>query len=733
MLRRSCLSCLLVAGIVSNAWADGLIVPVRPDIRVSGSWAVKYHKVDIKVRDQVAEVSIDQAFVNTGSFMIEVEYIFPLPPHAAINGLTLLVDGKEFTGKVLPKDEARRTYESIVRSKKDPALLEYMDYGLYKTSAFPLNPGKDVRVVVHYTDVCKRDHNLVEVFYPLNTEKFSTRPIDEVEVRADIQARGPISVVYSPTHDLDVKRPSPEQVVAVYRAEKQAPAGDFRLMYQLSDEAVGATVLSYRPRDGEDGYFLLMVSPTPQGDVKTIVPKDLVIVLDRSGSMSGSKIGQAKSALQYVLKNLNEGDRFAVVVYNDGIDRFHDALVENTPDHVKKALDMLDRVDARGGTNIHDAVAAGLKLPPAEGERPAYLLFLTDGLPTVGNTNENDILKNAKESNKGGVRIFALGVGYDVNVRLLDRLVLDNRGTSGYVKEKEPLEAKLSSLYAKLKNPVMTDLAVKFSNVRTTMTYPQTVPDLFDGDQIVLAGRYDKPGSTNVVVTGKYQGKSQTFECSADLAARSDKFSYAFVEQIWAARRIGFLLDEIQLRGKSDEVVDELVRLSKQYGIITPYTSFLADERTPIGDRFALGRQARDSALNMQSTITGGTGQMHAANRAALQQVDKGRPAASSAQVVGRSSLYAYEAEQKTVVGSVQNLANRAFYKRGRQWIDSRVADREQEKLQREAKVIRQFSEEYFKLVAANSPTDNQVLAAQRPGEEILVELRGTVYRITAE
>jgi Ca-activated chloride channel family protein len=403
------------------------------------------------------------------------------------------------------------------------------------------------------------------------------------------------------------------------------------------------------------------------------------------------------------------------------------------PDNVSKALAMLDRVDARGGTNIHDAVAAGLKLLPAGGERPAYMLFLTDGLPTVGNTDENDILKNAKETNKAGARVFALGIGYDVNVRLLDRLVLDNRGASGYVKEKEPLEAKISGLYAKLKNPVMTDLAVTFAKVKTTMTYPQTVPDLFDGDQIVLAGRYDKPGATNVVITGKYQGKSQTFEYSADLAARSDKFSYAFVEQIWAARRIGFLLDEVQLHGKSSEVVDELVRLSKQYGIITPYTSFLADERTVMSDHVAIGGMASNKVSGLKSTVTGGNGQMHAENRRALNEWKMAAPQAAPAKMYGQSTLDSYEADEKVNIASVQNLANRAFYKRGQQWIDSRVADRDLAKLQREAKAIRQFSDDYFKLAAANSPTDNQILAAQRSGEELIVELRGTVYRITPE
>ncbi len=487
MNARNLLIALLVAAFAPAALADGLIVPVRPEIRVSGSWAVKYHKVNIKVRDQVADVSIDQAFVNTGHGVIEVEYLFPLPPQAAIDSMTLIVDGKEFAGKILPADEARRVYESIVRAKKDPALLEYVNYGLYKTSAFPLAPGKDVRVLVHYTDVCKRDHDLVEVFYPLNTEKFSAKPIEEVSVTVDIQAKGPISAVYSPTHDLAVKRPAPEHVVASWSVAKDTPNTDFRLLYQPTGEPVGATVLTYRPRENEDGYFLLMVSPTPRQGAGQVSPKDLIVVLDRSGSMSGAKFDQAKSALVYVLKNLNPGDRFNVIAYSDSIDPFFDALVENTKENLDRALTMLDRLDARGGTNIHDSLAEAVKMVRDRPGRSGYILFLTDGLPTLGpSTDENVIVRNTTKANESKARIFAMGIGYDVNVRLLDRLVADNRGVSDYVKEKEPLEGKVSNLYAKIKNPVMTDLAVKLTGTRTAMTYPQTLPDLFDGGQIVL-------------------------------------------------------------------------------------------------------------------------------------------------------------------------------------------------------------------------------------------------------
>jgi Ca-activated chloride channel homolog len=730
---------LLFAAAAGIARADGLIIPIRPDLRVRSSWAVKYHKVNIKVRDQVADVSIDQAFVNTGAGAIEVQYLFPIPPAAAIDSLTLLVDGKEFRGRILRAEEARRAYEEVVRTKRDPALLEYVNYGLFRTSAFPLLPGKAVRVVVHYTDVCKKDGDTVEVFYPLNTEKFSALAIDEVEIRTDILAKSPISVVYSPTHQVDIDRPTPEHVIASYKIEKQIPSDDYRLLYQESRDSVGATVLSYRPKDQEDGFFLLMASPTLRAGKAPVVPKDLVIALDRSGSMSGEKIRQAKASLEFVLRNLNAADRFNVLAYNESIDPLFEGLAANESGNINKALSMIDRIDASGSTNIHDALTAAIKAIGSAGseKRSRYILFLTDGLPTVGLTSESIILSHTAAANETAkARIFAMGIGYDVNVRLLDRLVSENRGAGSYVKEKEPLEAKISSLYSKLKNPIMTDLSVTLSGVKTTMTYPQIIPDLFDGSQLIMVGRYNRPGPTDLVISGNYGGNSRSFRYPADLARTSDKFSYAFVEQIWAMRRIGFLLDQIQLNGRSGEVVDELVRLSRLYGIITPYTSFLADERSDLSSMTYLKQKGEAAARDLSSNNIGGIGQLNASNRLTLNNavtVNNSSFAGVGSAQIGQSNLANYESNQTERLVNVQNLSlnNRALYKRGRQWIDSTISDRDISKLNAEARPVAQFSEEYFRLAAANSIVDNQILAMQQPDEEMIVSIRGQVYRIT--
>jgi Ca-activated chloride channel homolog len=738
MKNRFLFALLFAFALPASMFADGLIVPIRPDYRVRGTWAVKYHRVDIKVRDQVADVSIDQAFVNTGKGMLEAEYFFPLPPTAAIDSLTLVVDGKDFKGRILPADEARRIYLEVVRTKRDPALLEYVNYGLYRTSAFPLLPGKEVHVTIHYTDICRKEGDLFEVFYPLNTEKFSALPLEEVAVRVDILANGPLSAVYSPTHSVTVNRPAPNHVLAAYTAARETPVSDFRLLYQPAKEAVGATVLSYYPRDNEDGYFLMMVSPTPRPDKgAAITPKDLVIALDHSGSMMGDKLAQAKSSLAFVLRNLNPQDRFNVIAYNDVIDPLFEGLVGNQKENIDKALGMIDRVRDGGSTNIHDALIAALKaVGSGSGEKRAqYVLFLTDGLPTVGQTKETAILNDTLSANASKARIFAMGIGYDVNVRLLDNLVGQNRGISAYVKERENLEPKISSLYNKIKSPVMTDLAVKFGNVRVTMTYPQVLPDLFDNDQIIMVGRYARPGRTDIAVTGQYMGRHQNFEYAAELADRSDRFGYAFVEQLWAVRRMGYLLDQIQLNGQSKEVVDELVRLSKQYGIITPYTSFLADERINLANTADLLQIAEAQASMLKGNVDGAVAQVGASNRAAMNQATMA-PAQSTIQAggaaqIGSSTVKAYESNQTERLANVQAVGNRALYRRGQQWIDSTVVDQPVEQLNRNAKSVAQFSEEYFRLAQANSLAENQILATQQPGQDLIVMLRGQVYRIT--
>jgi Ca-activated chloride channel family protein len=746
---------LLAAAVVAlggaGASADGMIVPVRPNLRVRGHWAVKYHHVHIKVRDQVAFVNIDQAFVNTGKGDIEVEYLFPVPPGAAIDAMTMVVDGKELAARLLPADQAREVYEDIVRKKKDPALLEYAGFGLYRTRAFPLRAGKPARVVVTYKNVCKKDHDLTEVWYPLNTEKFSAKAIRDVKVTVDIKAEADITGVYSPTHDLSVDREGPRHVVATYHAADTLPVADFQAFYKTTARDVAATFLTHQPYEDADGYFLLLVSPNPRRGRRRAVPKDIVVVLDRSGSMSGKKIDQAVEAATFIINHLNPRDRFNLLTYSDDVQPLFKDLRRVEDEHLAEARGWLDRLDAAGGTNIHEVLcrALGLLADAGRDNRPKYVIFLTDGKPTVGKTSEREILRASRKANEAGARLFAFGVGYNVNVRLLDRLVADHRGRSEYVKPKEPVESKITALYTKIRNPVMTNLQIEVADLGLRDKYPRDLGDLFDGDQLVVYGRYDSRDAaalrrdrkhrTQLLVRGVYQGKERTFEYPVKVGRPRRDLRYEFVETLWAVRRVGFLLDQIQLHGESKELVDEVVRLSKKYGIMTPYTSFLAEETVRLADEAALSVRGSEAVRHLR-IVSGGKGQLGAVNRQALKRARRvasdaaapqpAGPAATSALIAGHSSVRAYEAEEKETVAGVRQVGRDALYRRGRVWIASNAADVDLKKDADRIKVIGRFSEAYFKLIEQNSPAENRLLATQGEDEELLVRLRDQVYRI---
>lgn len=736
---------LLVCLAAGSALADGMIVPVRPDSRVRGDWAVKYHHVHMTVRDQVASVTIDQEFVNTSGGMIEVEYLFPVPPHAAIDSMTLIVDGKEFPAEVLDADEARKIYEDIVRRKKDPALLEYVGHGLIKTSAFPLEPNKPVKVVVTYKNICRRDRDTVELWYPLNTEKFSARDIEDVKVTVDVKAEADISAVYSPTHDLNVERKSPRHFIATYHEKNVIPATDFQVFYKSSNTDVGATLLTHQPIAGEDGYFMLLVSPNPRSSTRKPVPKDIVAVLDRSGSMSGEKFAQAKESLRMILNNLNADDRFNVVVYSDVIEPLFDKLADADAATVAQANDMLARISATGGTNIRDAVVTALEMFD-DSERPGYVLFLTDGLPTVGERGEAKIISDVADANKADARLFAFGVGYDVNVRLLDRMSGENGGLSEYVKPSEPVEAKISSLYNKIKNPVMTNLSMELQGLTIRDAYPRELGDLFDGDQIVAVGRYDASDASSLplrdgarhstlVIRGTYRGKERAFEYPVTINEPGRRVGYDFVEKLWAMRRVGWLLDQVQLHGESGELIDELIRLSRDYGIMTPYTAFLADENAELGNTRRLSERFRAAGgRELDRDVKGASGQVHATNRQKLARVNRPQSAAAPGQGVyseGYANAEDYESDRKRKLDAVRQVGNQALYRRGENlWVTPETSEVDLSEAAERIEDVELGSDEYFELVRANTAAENQLLATQQAGEELLVELRGQLYRI---
>jgi len=598
------------------ARADGFIVihePPQPIAVPRGHFSfapleVTYHRVAVDVTDLVAVTTVDQEFYNPNHQQLEGTYLFPLPPGAHIDKFAMDINGKMQEAELLPADKARAIYEDIVRRSKDPALLEYMGRDAFRVRIFPIEPMKGKKVKISYSQILKSDTGLIEYTYPLNTEKFSARPIKDVSVKINLNCSQPIKSLYSPSHNVEIKRNGESAAVVGFEDRNIRPDTDFKLIFSKNASPVGIDLLTYRA-SGDDGYFLLMATPSQEKKVE-VQPKDICLVLDSSGSMAGKKMEQAKKALAFCLANLSEKDRFEIVRFSTEAEPFFDELKPATKENVDKAQAFVSALKPIGGTAIHDALTKALALGAKRSEpekRPYVVIFLTDGLPTIGETSQEKIVASVKNGSgpaAANTRIFSFGIGTEVNTHLLDQIASDTRAVSQYVLPEEDIEVKLSNFYTKIKEPVLSNLAVAFTgDVRATQLYPNAMPDLFKGDMLMVFGRYTgKGGASAVKITGMLNGEKKEFVTDVNFTENDTK--NAFIPRLWATRRVGWILDEIRLRGETKELKDEVVRLAREHGIVTPYTAYLIleDEQrrgVPVaqqnmrelgGDRDALAR-----------------------------------------------------------------------------------------------------------------------------------------------
>ena len=285
------------------------------------------------------------------------------------------IDGKQVEAELLPAEKARRIYEDIVRKLKDPALLEYAGRDVFKVRIFPIEPNSKKRITLSYTELLKADDGLVSYVLPLNTEKFSAKPIQNVSVKVDLESKRPLKSIYSPSHSVEVKRHGADRATAGYEATDVQPDTDFALYFAPEKDEIGVNLLTHRKSD-EDGYFLLLASPGVDVKEKQVVMKDIAFVLDTSGSMAGKKLEQAKKALQFCVENLNDGDRFEIIRFSTEVEPLFDKLVKATEQNRAKADDFIKDLKPIGGTAIDDALAQGAgpaarrRGPPLRGHLP---------------------------------------------------------------------------------------------------------------------------------------------------------------------------------------------------------------------------------------------------------------------------------------------------------------------------------------------------------------------------
>jgi len=674
------------------------ICPPRPDL------AIVYHRVTVTIQDQVAVTRVDQAFRNDSGATVEGMYVFPLPPDSSVTRFSLWVGGEKVEGKVLTAEEARAIYEDIVRRQRDPALLEYIDRGAVQARIFPIAPGETRQIQLEYTQTLPMSNGLVHYRYPLNTEKFSSQPLEQVSITVTARSTQALRAIYSPSHPISVSRDGEHNFRAGYEASGVRPDTDFDLYYSTAENGIGLNLMTFHdPVGGEaDGFFLILVSPGLEtGEVQ--VAKDIIFVLDRSGSMHGEKFSQAQQAVQYVLEHLNAEDRFGLIAFSTGMEPFAGRLLPASQRN--EASRWIQTLGAEGSTDINRALleAAAMVQPG----RPTYFIFLTDGLPTEGVIDREQILQAFADAAPANVRLFAFGVGYDVDTVLLDTLAQAHHGATTYVAPGESIDEAVSAFYARITSPVLTDLKLDFGRITAYDYYPQELPDLFGGSQLVVAGRYRGSGSTNITLSGRVNDESRSFSYTAQTFSASGGLSA--LSRLWATRKIGHLLNEIRLHGAERELVDAVVALSVRYGIVTPYTSYLVTEPEALSaeSRGQITDQVLRELQAMPTQVFGAPAVQKAQDQSQL----------AGAQSVPAPSL----AEAQDVVRAV---GSHTFVLKGGLWIDTTF---DVERMR--ATPIAFGSEDYFKL-ARVSP---EVSAALALGPQVIVVWQGVGYEIVAE
>ncbi|HEX8179927.1 MAG TPA: VIT and VWA domain-containing protein [Pyrinomonadaceae bacterium] len=746
----SLLFCLFGLFAISlSAAAQGVIVPgncddcLRRPAQLPRSLPIRSIKIDAKIAQQVATTHVEQIFRNDTDATLEGTYLFPIPETASVSEFAIWDGNRRLVGEVRSREEARRIYDEIVRRQRDPGLLEYAGKNLFQARIFPIPPHSDKKLELTYTQVLRAESGTVAYRYPLGTGH-NLVEIGTVAGRVEVEGRDTLRNIYSPSHAIDVARTQEGRAARVSFESAGNAARDFQLFYSISNEDFGLSLLTHR-EPGKDGYFLLMISPKDNFAETEYAAKDIVFVLDTSGSMAEEgKMEKARAALLFGVKTLRPDDRFNVISFAGEEHLMANGLTAADNDGRARGLAFVQALRPNGGTNINDALRAALRQFDAS-DRPKLVVFLTDGLPTVGETSPARIIENAHADKPRGVRLFTFGVGYDVNTALLDKLASDNGGVADYIEPKEDLEVKVSSFFAKVNYPVLTDLDLDLGGVESDLVYPRELPDLFRGAQVTLIGRYRNANDLRNIrlrLSGKTNAQTRTFAYE-NLNFPLNADDNDFLPRLWATRRVGWLLEQIRTNGAQKELVDEVTDLGTRYGIVTPYTSYLALEentiaRRQVTDRSVTGRDPLVLAPSNRAPKSGpmgvaGSGLPAPSPAAPPMGVSDSVTVTSGASAVRQSKTARAKQEALSVdkddeaaatAGGARQAGGKTFYLRDGVWTDAEF----KQSARLPETTLAFGSEAYFDAIK-REPKLADFFAL---GERVVVVYRGRVYRVNA-
>ncbi|MGM0558691.1 MAG: VIT domain-containing protein [Myxococcota bacterium] len=747
---------IVIAGVFvcSQAFAIGLLIPNNTSVR---PFDIESHRVDVTVTNNAAVTKVEQVFRNHTNRPMEAQFVFPVPRGATVSDFSLWINGEKTRGAVLDRKQARQIYEDIVRRVRDPGLVEYMDGRLFKASIFPIPPGGTQKLELKFGQVLEKRGGMYRYTYPIaaGREYVTAKTEKDFTLTVTAQSPMPITTAYSPTHKVSTAHQSDNKVV-VGTEELQAELDrDFELYLGYSKSDVGINVMTWDAdgEGGENGYFMMAIAPRFEAKAHDEIGQTYTFVMDTSGSMNGEKIEQARETLAYCLEKLDPQDHFNVVRFSTTVEQLFRSPQRATKEAREQGVAFARSLEAAGGTAIEPALESALSQTVPD-EQPHQVIFVTDGIPTVGATEPDEILADAKSKLSAKDRLFTFGVGFDVNTRLLDGLANHGRGRSDYVKPDESMEEPVSALYSRISAPVLSNIEVDFGGARPYDVYPNPMPDLFRGDQIVLFGRHRDGFSRAIKVTGDAGHEKQSFTFGGGSSKESeteraspDDFDTApmeFIPKLWATRKVGFLLEQIRLNGEQPELEKEVTRLGKKFGLVTPYTSYLAVDDSEFDDRRVRNPrrprpraefEPKDESVADLGSAMGGSGRS-ASSETRRRRAPKPRPTTDSfgamEEETGEGAVRASERTRELKSANkvdrdsgarTRFVAGETFRFEDGAWV--------QEGLERgaDAKEVQPYSEDYFSLLREH----NQFKKFAQLGGAVLFEFDGRVYLLAGD
>jgi Ca-activated chloride channel family protein len=606
----------------------GAVVVPRGDALVP--IPLKHTDVKASVVGHIGTVDVTQQFHNPFDSKIEAVYVFPLPHNAAVSEFVMTVGERRIRGIIREREEAKQIYEQAKSQGYVASLLEQERPNVFTQKVANIEPGKRIDVSVRYFHTLGYTDGWYEWAFPMvvgprfNPPAFGSeaqarggttdgigaaargsrgasgqktevqyfkpgeRSGHDVSLAVTLDALVPVEAVESRTHRVTVSRTSPRAAEVVLSAADSIPNRDFVLRWKVAGEGVKSGLVVRRGKDGGDGYFALTVVPPAELRGLPRSPVEMVFTLDVSGSMSGKPIEQAKAAVRYALRHMRPDDSFQIVKFAGGTERMSDKPLAASPANVRRAMQYLEGASAGGGTMMLEGLREALQAP-ADGSRPRYVVFLTDGY--IG--NEAEIL-GALQRMLGGSRVFAMGVGPATNRYLLEHMAKLGRGAVAYLGPDENAEQVMAEYFGAISHPALTDLALDLGGVGATELYPQRIPDLFVGRPVTVVGRFKGEAPKAVKVSGKVRGEVQVIEVamsedapvpSPDGAEQAgDRRSGplqrsnpdAALPAVWARMKIAELGDHLAREPGDGEVAVRVRQVALEYGLMSAYTSFVA-------------------------------------------------------------------------------------------------------------------------------------------------------------